>query len=113
MKEIKAIIQPFMVEHVLEALRMVDGLPGLIISQVSLSGRALDVGEENDSHRKGHAIAAMTKLEIVVREEQVDSVVNAIAKSARTGQIGDGKIFVYDVADAIRIRTGTQGTSAI
>lgn len=113
MKEIKAIVQPFMLEHVLDALRAIDGLPGLTMSQVNGWGKAKATGAIGAIQEAGHAFVPKTKLEIVVPDAMVEPVVNAIARAAHTGRVGDGKIFVYDVADVIKIRTGEHGTSAI
>jgi len=113
MKEIKAIIQPFMLEHVLDALRAIEGLPGLTMSQVNGWGKSQAQGALGAIHLAGHAFVPKTKLEIVVADEMAGAVVDAIARAARTGKVGDGKIFVYDVADVIQIRTGDHGKGAI
>lgn len=112
MKEIKAIIQPFMLNKVIEALRtMPEELPGIIISHIQGYGRthgqdaviAFDLVETDQK----------VKLEIVVGDELVESVLAAITSNAHTGNPGDGKIFVYPVLDVIKIRTGERGTKAI
>lgn len=102
MKEIKAIIQPFMLDRVLSALEAVEGLPGAIVSQVQGWGRS-PAGRAREA---GHDFAFKSKLEIVVPDEVAPKVVKTIAQAARTGNMGDGKIFVYEVAEVIRIRTG-------
>lgn len=106
MKEIKAIIQPFMLERVLHALAAIEVLPGVTVSQVTGWGKARGEGV-SDAIREGeHRLAKKTKLEIVVSDSLAHQVAEAISASARTGNVGDGKIFVYDVQDAIKIRTG-------
>jgi nitrogen regulatory protein P-II 2 len=107
MKEIKAIIKPFVLDKVLEALHAIKGLPGCITSEVNAYGRSPKNGDttfEADS---------MVKLEIVVSDGAVAKVVAAIVKHARTGSKGDGKIFVIEANDAVAIRTGKKGKDAL
>lgn len=113
MKEIKAIIQPFMLGKVCDALSQVDGLPGITVSDVVGWGKARAVGSDETSEVSGKTFAKKTKLEIVVPEALAPTVVETIAASARTGSVGDGKIFTYEVADVVKIRTGEHGESAI
>jgi len=113
MKEIKAIIQPFMLDKVLEALEQLGELPGLTVSQVAGWGKTRAHGAAQTVTEGGHDFAKKTKLEIVVGDDIAPRVVEIIARVARTGQVGDGKIFVYDVADAIKIRTGERGPAAV
>lgn len=113
MKEIKALIQPFMLEHVCDALQAIEGLPGLTVSQVMGWGKTRAAEAKDKVQDGGHAFARKTKVEIVVPDELVDRVVEAIATAARTGNIGDGKIFVHDLVDAVKIRTGERGPAAI
>ncbi|MCZ6568720.1 MAG: P-II family nitrogen regulator [Deltaproteobacteria bacterium] len=112
MKIIEAIIKPFKLEDVREALTPM-GVQGLTVTEVKGFGR-----------QKGHTelfrgaeyvvdLLPKIKLEVLVRDDQVDSVVSTIMDAAKTGRIGDGKIFVLDVKDAIRIRTGERGDDAI
>lgn len=113
MKEIKAIIQPFMLERVLQALEALDDLPGVTISDVRGWGRSqrdprLDVELEGD-----HGFARKTQMEIVVADQAVARVTAAIVGAARTGRPGDGKIFVSEVMEIIKIRTGETGEGAI
>lgn len=112
MKEIKAIIQPFRLESVCGALQAIGGLPGLTVSQVAGWGKAKG-RDEGNVIEAGHKFAGKTKLEIVVPDDMAQRVVETIANAARTGNIGDGKIFVYTVDDVLKIRTGEQGASAI
>lgn len=113
MKEIKAIIQPFMVEKVLDALSEIGDLPGLTISQVQGWGRSRAVNASDKVEESGHMLAKKTKIEIVVRDQDVQALVDTIARAARTGNVGDGKVFVIEVADVVRIRTGERGEVGI
>ncbi|MCH7665201.1 MAG: P-II family nitrogen regulator [Acidobacteria bacterium] len=112
MKEIKAIIQPFMLEQVLHALAAVQELPGVTVSQVTGWGKARGEGGSDAVHEGAHGLAKKTKLEIVVSDAMAPKVTAAIATSAHTGNVGDGKIFVYRVEDAIKIRTGGRSEEA-
>ena len=109
MKEIKAIIKPNMLQQVLYALHEIEGLPGCIVSQVQTYGRSSAKGEASE----GLEPVQGAKLEIVVSESMVPKVMNAIQKNAHTGNKGDGKIFVIECKDAVRIRTGERGREAI
>ncbi|HED65076.1 MAG TPA: P-II family nitrogen regulator [Planctomycetes bacterium] len=113
MKEIKAIIQPFVLERVLDALNELDGLPGVTISEVLGWGRLPERRQKHDVIHAGHGLSKKSKLEIVVDDARADAVLQAIRKAAHTGNAGDGKIFVYEVAQIVRIRTGEQGADAI
>jgi nitrogen regulatory protein PII len=113
MKEIKAIVQPFMIEKVLSALDAMEDLPGVTISEIMGWGRLPERRQQHDAIHAGHGLSKKVKLEIVVRDERVQDVVGVIASAARTGNAGDGKIFVHDVGLAVRIRTGESGPNAI
>ena len=113
MKEIKAIIQPFMLAKVLEALAGVDPLPGLIISQVQGWGERHSVHAGARNSVGGHSFAPKTKLEIVVTDEQAPGIAKLIAAAARTGNPGDGKVFLVEVVDAVKVRTGERGEAAL
>jgi nitrogen regulatory protein P-II 1 len=112
MRKIEAIIQPHKLEDVKQAL--IDlGITGMTISEVKGHGR-------QKGHREVYRGAEYTvdlvpkmKLEVVVTAESADGAVNAILKAARTGRIGDGKVFVFEVAEAIRIRSGEIGIAAL
>jgi nitrogen regulatory protein P-II 1 len=109
MKEIKAIIQPFMLDRVLDALHKIDGLPGCIVSHTTIYPRPGRISQDE------HAMEprARTKIEIVVDDPLVDAVVEAIQIGARTGKKGDGKIFIIECKDVVRVRTGERGVNAI
>ena len=109
MKEIKAIIQPFMLDRVLGELEAIEGVPGAIISRVEGWGRS----PVERAHESEHASAHKTKLEIVVDDDLAPAIVAAIARGAHSGNVGDGKIFVIDVAEVVKIRTGERGRAAI
>lgn len=113
MKEIKAIIQPFMLEDVLYALAGLVDLPGVTISEVTGWGRAKGQGAVDPVYVGGHKLARKVKLELVVAETQAPAVIEAIAGAARTGKVGDGKIFASQVDEVMKIRTGKHGESAI
>ena len=113
MKEIKAIIQPFMLEHVLHALATIQELPGVTVSQVTGWGKARGEGVSDAVREGSHRLGKKTKLEIVVSDALAPRVTEVISTSARTGNVGDGKIFVYDVQDAIKIRTGGRSEEAL
>ncbi len=112
MKKIEAIIKPFKLDEVKEALAEV-GIEGMTVSDVKGFGRT---GGKKEVYRGAEYIVDFvpkTKLEIVVQDEQVRMVVDAIERAARTGKIGDGKIFVIPIEQAVRIRTGETGPDAV
>ncbi|MBI4817453.1 MAG: P-II family nitrogen regulator [Deltaproteobacteria bacterium] len=113
MKEIKAIIQPFMLQKVCDALRAIDGLPGVTVSQVMGWGKGRGAGASETVEEGGCTFVRKTKLEVVVPAAIADEVVTAIAAAARTGNMGDGKIFVHDLSEVVKIRTGDRGEGAI
>lgn len=113
MKEVKAIVQPFMLEKVLTALDSMQDLPGVTLSEIMGWGRFPERRIGHDVEHAGHGFSKKIKLEIVVPDGQVQAVVDAIASAARTGNSGDGKIFVHEVEHAIRIRTGEAGPDTI
>ncbi len=113
MKEIKAIIQPFLLSKVVEALKEIEGLPGVTVSDVRGFGRARAVGSPDTVADGTVEYVKKSKVEIVVPDRLVAAVVRTIREKAHTGNPGDGKIFVYDVDDVIRIRTGERGEAGI
>ena len=112
MKIIEAIIKPFKLDDVREALNPM-GVQGLTVTEVKGFGRQKGHTELYRGAEYVVDLLPKIKLEVLVRDDQVDSVVNTIMDAAKTGRIGDGKIFVLDVKDAIRIRTGERGDDAI
>ena len=112
MKKIEAIIQPFRLDEVKEALNAA-GINGMTVYQVKGFGR-------QKGHKEVYRGAEYTvdflpkiKIEVIVEAEQVKKIVEIIMTSARTGKIGDGKIFVFPVEEVVRIRTGEEGKDAI
>ena len=113
MKEINAVIQPYMLDNVLLALDAIAELPGLTVSQVIGWGRERGATAKDPVREAGHSFASKTKLQIVVADELVPRVVQAFVETARSGRPGDGKIFVNEVAEVVRIRTGERDEDAL
>ena len=112
MKKIEAIIKPFKLDEAKEALSAV-GVQGLTVTEVKGFGRQKGHTELYRGAEYVVDFLPKIKLEVVVDDDAVDGVVDAIVEAANTGRIGDGKIFVQPVEDALRIRTGERGASAI
>jgi nitrogen regulatory protein P-II 1 len=112
MKKIEAIIKPFKLDDVKEALSEV-GIQGLTVSEVKGFGRQKGHTELYRGAEYVVDFLPKIKIEVVVQEEQVHQVVEAIERAARTGKIGDGKIFVLPVDEVVRIRTGERGQEAL
>ncbi len=112
MKLIKAIIKPFKLDDVREALSEI-GIQGITVSEVKGFGRQKGHTELYRGAEYRVDFLPKVKLETVVSDEDVDKVVNAIRESANTGKIGDGKVFVIPIEQAIRIRTGEAGDDAL
>lgn len=113
MKEIKAIIQPFMLERVLEALESKGGLPGVTVSEVVGWGKTRGQEGKDQVVAGAYTFARKSKLEIVIPDHLVDEVAETIMGAAHTGNVGDGKIFIYEVTQVIKIRTRERGEVAI
>ena len=112
MKKIEAIIKPFKLEEVKDALAEV-GIEGMTVSEVKGFGRQKGHTEIYRGSEYTVDFLPKIKLEIVVSNGQLDNAVAAIVKAAKTGKIGDGKVFVSDVEEAIRIRTDEKGEQAV
>ena len=112
MKKVEAIIQPFKLEEVKEALIGI-GIDGMTVSEVRGHGRQKGHKEVYRGQEYQVDLLPKVKLEMVIPAARLDEVVRTLVSSARTGRIGDGKIFVFDVADAIRIRNDERGEAAI
>jgi nitrogen regulatory protein P-II 1 len=112
MKKIEAIIQPHKLEEVKEALKGI-GIDGMTISEVRGHGRQKGHKEVYRGMEYQVDLLPKVKIELVVSTERADEVIRTLATSARTGKIGDGKIFVFDVAEAIRIRNDDRGDAAL
>jgi nitrogen regulatory protein PII len=112
MRMVEAIIKPFKLDEVREALSEL-GVQGLTVTEVKGFGRQKGHKELYRGAEYVVDLLPKLKLEIVVDDARVDAVVGAVARAASTGRIGDGKIFVRRVEDVIRIRTGERGESAV
>jgi nitrogen regulatory protein P-II 1 len=112
MKKIEAIIQPFKVDDVKDALIGI-GIDGMTISEVRGHGRQKGHKEVYRGQEYNVDLLPKVKVEMVVTAERADEVLQALSAAARTGKIGDGKIFVTEVAEAIRIRNGDRGEAAL
>jgi nitrogen regulatory protein P-II 1 len=112
MKKIEAIIKPFKLDEVKEALHEV-GLQGITVTEAKGFGRQKGHTELYRGAEYVVDFLPKVKIEIVLADDLVDRAVEAITNAARTGRIGDGKIFILNVEQAIRIRTGESGTDAL
>jgi len=112
MKLIMAIIKPFKLDEVREALTAV-GVEGVTVSEVKGYGRQKGHTEIYRGAEYTISFLPKTKIEIVVEDDLVAKAIDAVTGAAKTGQIGDGKIFVFSIDDAVRIRTGETGSDAI
>ena len=112
MIKIDAIIKPFRLDAVKEAVQEL-GIRGMTVSEVRGFGRQKGHSELYRGAEYTVDFVPKVKLEIVVGEESAAGVVEAISSTARTGKIGDGEIFVYPLADVVRIRTGERGAGAM
>ena len=112
MKKIEAIIKPFKLDEVKDALNQI-GLKGITVLEAKGFGRQKGHTELYRGAEYVIDFLPKVKVEVVVEDNLADNVVEAIENAARTGRIGDGKIFVMDIEQAIRIRTGDRGADAI
>ncbi|HIE59608.1 MAG TPA: P-II family nitrogen regulator [Persephonella sp.] len=112
MKKVEAIIKPFKLEEVKDALTEI-GVYGMTVSEVKGFGKQKGHTELYRGAEYVIDFLPKLKIEVVVDDEIVEKVVEVISNAAKTGRIGDGKIFIIPVEDAIRIRTGERGTEAI
>jgi nitrogen regulatory protein P-II 2 len=112
MKIVMAIIKPFKLEEVRDALTAI-GVHGLTVTEVKGYGRQKGHTEIYRGAEYAVSFLPKLKIEVAVNAEVADKVVEAIVAAARTGQIGDGKIFVYDLDSAVRIRTGEKDKDAL
>ena len=112
MKKIEAIIQPFKLEPVKEALHSLS-VQGMTVTEVKGFGRQKGLREVYRGMEYQVDFLPKVKIEIVAPDDKAQAIVETVMKAARTGRIGDGKIFVYPVAEVIRIRTGETGNEAV
>jgi nitrogen regulatory protein P-II 1 len=112
MKKIEAIVKPFKLDEVKEALQGI-GIQGMTVTEVKGFGRQKGHTELYRGAEYVVDFLPKIKIEVVVSNELADKAVQAIVEAANTGRIGDGKIFVYEIQEAIRIRTGERGSDAV
>src|SRR5258706_13368161 len=108
MKKIEAIVQPFKIEEVKEALKAI-GIDGMTITEVRGHGRQKGHKEVYRGQEYNVDLLPKVKMEMVVTDARSDEVIKTLTAAARTGKIGDGKVFVYNVAEAVRIRNADRG----
>lgn len=112
MKKIEAIVKPFKLQEVKEALNEL-GIQGMTVIEVKGFGRQKGHTEIYRGNEYTIDFMPKVKIEMVLPDSQIDAAVEAIIKAGKTGKIGDGKVFVTEVAEAIRIRTGERGDEAV
>ena len=112
MKKVEAIIRPDKIDPVVDELEKI-GYPGLTVTEVRGHGKQKGVTHQWRGNEYTVRFIPKVKIEVVVLDEDESRTIEIIVRKARTGSIGDGKIFVYDVADAVRVRTGEAGDKAV
>jgi nitrogen regulatory protein P-II 1 len=112
MKKIEAIIRPEKLDDVLKAIEST-GYSGVMITEIKGHGKQKGIVQQWRGGEYRVPFLSKMKLEIVAKKADVEKIKSAIASAARTGEVGDGKIFVYDITDAYKIRTGENGEDAI
>jgi nitrogen regulatory protein P-II 1 len=112
MKKIEAIIQPFKLDEVKEALKGI-GIDGMTITEVRGHGRQKGHKEVYRGQEYNVDLLPKVKIEMVIPSNRYEEVLKTVTAAARSGKIGDGKIFVFDVAEAVRIRNDDRGESAL
>lgn len=116
MKMIMAVIQPFRLSRVTRALEEIPGFPGMTVTDVRGFGREKSTREEGAPHRVIEDFVeyiSKTRIEIVARDEMVEPITATIAREAHTGNKGDGKVFIWSIESATRIRNGKSGDDAV
>lgn len=112
MKKVEAIVQPFKMEEVKEALKAI-GIDGMTITEVRGHGRQKGHKEVYRGQEYNVDLLPKVKFELVVANARLEELLTTLTAAARTGKIGDGKIFVYEVVQAVRIRNGDRGEAAL
>lgn len=112
MKKVEAIVQPFKTDEVKEALKAI-GIDGMTITEVRGHGRQKGHKEVYRGQEYTVDLLPKVKFELIVPDSRLEEVLSTLTAAARTGKIGDGKVFVSDIGDAIRIRNGDRGESAL
>ncbi len=113
MKHVKAVIRPEMVERVRESLEAAGCYRGVTLSEVMGQGKQKGIVQVWRGEKYHLDLLPKVMMDMIVKDEEVAAVKKAIIESARNGDCGDGKIFVYDVVEAVRIRTGEEGDDAL
>jgi len=112
MKKIEAIVRPSKVGDITKALHKI-GYPGLMLTEIEGNGRQKGLTKTLRGKEYKVEFMTKTKIDIVAKDEEVENLVQAIRKAAYTGEVGDGKIFISTIEDAMRIRTGEKGALVI
>lgn len=112
MKKIEAVIRIEKLDEVMDALESL-GYPGMTITRVEGHGRQKGLKEQFRGREFKVNLLPKIKVEIIAHDVDVNKIMNSISQTAKTGEIGDGKIFIYPVEDALRIRTGERGDKAV
>jgi len=112
MKKIEAYIRPFKLEEVKDALTKIN-IKGMSVSEIKGFGRQLGHKEIYRGTEYTVDFFPKIKIEVIVKDDELENVIDTIIESAATGRLGDGKIFVYDVMDAVKIRTGESGETIL
>jgi nitrogen regulatory protein PII len=113
MKHIKAVIRPEMLDVVLAALKQIGAYRGITVSEVMGHGNQQGVEQSWRGEKYHLDLLQKVMLDMIVNDDEADSIKKTIIDSVRTGEKGDGKIFIYDVQEAIRIRTGEEGDDSL
>jgi len=113
MKEVKAIIRPFKLLDVIEALERIEDLPGVTVSEIRGFGKSKAKNAKDKIVYEMVDFIPRIQLEVVVNDEMADDVVNIIQKFSHTGNTGDGKIFVTNIEEIVKIRTNERGRDAV
>jgi nitrogen regulatory protein P-II 1 len=112
MKKVEAIIRVEKLDEVRDTLEKL-GYPGMMVTRIEGHGRQKGLVEQFRGREFKVELLPKIKLEIIAHDKDIDKITESIAKAAKTGEIGDGKIFISDIANAIRIRTGEKGEAAL
>jgi len=112
MKKIEAVIRPDSLDEVMGALESA-GYPGIMVTEIEGHGKQKGVKQQWRGQEYKVDLLPKVKIEVVVSDKEADEIIMTISKVAKTGQVGDGKIFLSDITDAVRIRTGERGDSAL
>jgi nitrogen regulatory protein P-II 1 len=112
MKKIEAVIRPNALDDVMAELEKA-GYPGIMVTEIEGHGKQKGVQQQWRGQEYKVDLLPKVKIEVVVSDKEVNEIVKRISQVTKTGQIGDGKIFISDVADVVRIRTGERGDTAL